>query len=75
MEELGFLSHTRPREDVPVVRLEADDASVTSEDFVVDKEGRWKGLEVVVTRDMVLRACDKWKVRPTGVLEEQYVLL
>jgi histone acetyltransferase MYST1 len=75
MEQLGFLNHTQPREEAVLVQLEGDDASVASEEFVVDKEGRWTGLEVVVTREMVLQACTTWNVKPAGVLDEQYVLL
>jgi hypothetical protein len=76
LEELGLLQYARPRTGpIPNAKILPDDSLESSDEAVLDKDGQWKGLEVVVSREMVLEACDKWRVKPSGVLDEKYVLL
>ena len=59
--ELGFLRHRR-----------GADGETAADD---DELGDWKGVEVVVTREMVEGAWEKWRVREKPLLNEASVLL
>ena len=81
LSQLGFLNHRRklpklePKPD-PTQEVEKEDQAGEEEVIEGDGDGdEWVNTEVVITREGVEREWLKWKVRPTGVLDESCVLL
>jgi hypothetical protein len=79
LSQLGFLNHrrklpkTEPKSN-PTQEVEDEDQEEAEE--VVEGDGdEWVNTEVVITREGIEREWSKWKVRPTGVLDESCVLL
>ncbi|WVR06677.1 hypothetical protein IAU60_003709 [Kwoniella sp. DSM 27419] len=84
LSELGFLQHRRSAPAENRARESRSTASSgpqatgtdgTSKHKSQATSGEWKDIEVVITRDMVEEACQRWRVRDHGVLDEKYVLL
>jgi hypothetical protein len=79
LSQLGFLNHrrklpkTEPKSN-STQEIEEEDQEEAEE--VVEGDGdEWVNTEVVITREGIEREWAKWKVRPTGVLDESCVLL
>jgi hypothetical protein len=79
LSQLGFLNHSRkiPKtEPKPTSTQEVEEEDQEEAEEVVEGDGdEWVNTEVVITREGVEREWMKWKVRPTGVLDESCVLL
>lgn len=75
LTELGFLRHRR-RSGVNTLENGSEstheEAAGSSDISEVDQ---WKDVEIIVSRDAVMREWEKWRVRPKGVLDETCVLL
>ncbi len=51
-----------------------DDDNDDSENLEHDL-GEWKDVQIVITREMVEKMCEVWRVRENPVLDESCVLL
>ena len=84
LSELGFMKHRRD----PVVfnnrrrrKRHGDGEEDETEEAVGAGEGsdseyeEWKGVEIVISREMVDEMWEKWRVKEKGVLDESCVLL
>jgi len=78
LSQLGFLNHrrklpkTEPKIQTTQEGKEEDQEGEEAEEADGDE---WVNTEVVITREGVEREWSKWKVRPTGALDESCVLL
>jgi hypothetical protein len=76
LTELGFLKHRRPvSSGEGEEELAADEIEVVPRQRGPEEVGEWSGVEVVISRDMVDKAWDRWGVRDKGVLDESCCLL
>jgi hypothetical protein len=78
LSQLGFLDHRRklPKAEPKLnPTQEAADEDQEEEEATIEDGDEWVNTEVVITREGVEREWTKWKVRPTGVLDESCVLL
>jgi len=78
LSQLGFLNHRRklPKTEPKVQTTQEDEEEDQEVEEVAEGDGdEWVNTEVVITRGGVEREWMKWKVRPTGVLDESCVLL
>jgi hypothetical protein len=79
LSQLGFLNHRRkiPKiEPKTTSTQEVEDEDQEEAEATPEEDGdEWVNMEVVITREGIEREWTKWKVRPTGVLDESCVLL
>jgi histone acetyltransferase MYST1 len=79
LSQLGFLNHRRklPKtEPKPNPTQEVEEEDQEEAEATPEEDGdEWVNTEIIITREGVAREWMKWKVRPTGVLDESCVLL
>jgi hypothetical protein len=79
LSQLGFLNHRRklPKtEPKPNPTQEVEEEDQEEAEATPEEDGdEWVNTEIIITREGVEREWMKWKVRPTGVLDESCVLL
>jgi histone acetyltransferase MYST1 len=79
LSQLGFLNHRRkiPKtEPKPTQAQEEEEEDREEAEATPEEDGdEWVNTEVIITREGIEREWLKWKVRPSGVLDENCVLL
>jgi hypothetical protein len=77
LSQLNFLQHRRALPPKPSTEPESEEGEEDQEEDAkrVEDGDEWTNMEIVITREAVEREWTKWKVRPSGVLDESCVLL
>lgn len=76
LSQLGFLKHRRqlPTSEPEITTQEGEEDQEEGEEDGTDGD-EWTNTEIIITREGIEREWLKWKVRPSGVLDESCVLL